>query len=366
MVNVTAPATVNALLGTPASPAAPSGNGNTSESKAFARQLERAAHDGDAASAQTASDAAAQADANQRSVARGKARSPTDRPPGERTPAHAAAKEGSGTTGAEKAADEPAAAKDSTPSDVSALLASLMAHRGPQADAPRDDARAGGATATDAKVAKAGADSRAAAADALRTGGDGPPELHAKGDAEATLPTLPASAAAFVLPQQPDHALQAADSPPPSAAPVREAQVNAAVGTPEFAPGLSAEVNVMLRDGVQEARLQLSPAEMGPITVQIQIEGGTAQVHMAAEQAGTRQALEQAMPELAGAFRDNGLTLTGGGVFEQPQQPRDDGAPARGGGSPAAGSAGGGGDSAPVAAAPARRVAAPGAVDLYA
>jgi flagellar hook-length control protein FliK len=80
---------------------------------------------------------------------------------------------------------------------------------------------------------------------------------------------------------------------------------------------LSAQLSVMVRDGLHEARLQLNPAEMGPITVQIQLEGQSAQVTLVAEQAPTRQALEQAMPTLASALREGGLTLTGGGVFEQ-------------------------------------------------
>ena len=53
------------------------------------------------------------------------------------------------------------------------------------------------------------------------------------------------------------------------------------------------------------------------MSVQIQLDGQTARVHLSAEHALTRQALEQAMPLLAGSLRDAGLTLTGGGVFER-------------------------------------------------
>jgi flagellar hook-length control protein FliK len=148
---------------------------------------------------------------------------------------------------------------------------------------------------------------------------------------------------------------------------VHQAQVSAAIGTPEFAPGLSAEVNVMLRDGLQEARLQLNPAEMGPITVQIQIEGSHARISLSAEQAPTRDALEQALPTLASTLRDNGLTLTGGGVFEQPRPPRDDNPPPNGAGP-------GSGDDLRTprmagvtdASGGARRLAPRGVVDLYA
>jgi flagellar hook-length control protein FliK len=60
--------------------------------------------------------------------------------------------------------------------------------------------------------------------------------------------------------------------------------------------------------------------------VQIALDGSAAQVNLAAEQPVTRQLLEQAMPALAGALRESGLTLTGGGVFEQPREPRREGA----------------------------------------
>jgi len=91
-------------------------------------------------------------------------------------------------------------------------------------------------------------------------------------------------------------------------------------GSTGFAPQLAAHITTWVRDGVQEARLELNPAEMGPLTVQIQLDGHAARVHLAAEHAQTRAALEQAMPQLAGSLRENGLTLSGGGVFEQPRQ----------------------------------------------
>lgn len=94
-------------------------------------------------------------------------------------------------------------------------------------------------------------------------------------------------------------------------------------GSPEFAPALGAQVTVLARDGVQRAELRLNPADMGPIAVQIALDGAQATVHFAADVAATRAALESSWPELAGALRDAGLTLAGGGVSEQPRQRRD-------------------------------------------
>lgn len=131
-----------------------------------------------------------------------------------------------------------------------------------------------------------------------------------------------------------------------AAAPLPEARLPAPPGHADFAPQLGAQISVFVRQGLQQARLQLNPAEMGPITVQIRLDGGNAQVHLAAEHAATRQALEQAMPILAGSLRESGLTLTGGGVFEQPRQTGSDSQdPGRTGLRPGTGS-GGHGDSA--------------------
>lgn len=145
--------------------------------------------------------------------------------------------------------------------------------------------------------------------------------------AESMAVALPAAA----LPSHigPTAALQ----PGASAAPVAEARLTAAPGSPEFASQLGSQLTTFVRDGVRHARLHLNPAELGPLTVHIRIDGQAAQVHMAAEHGLTRQALEQSMPLLAGSLREAGLTLSGGGVFDQPRQARDDAQPG-----PAAGS----------------------------
>lgn len=100
-----------------------------------------------------------------------------------------------------------------------------------------------------------------------------------------------------------------------------QAQLPATPGSADFAPQLGAQISTFVRDGIEHAQLHLNPADMGPVTVQIQLDGQSAQVHLLADQAATRQALEQAMPQLASSLRDAGVTLTGGGVFQQPRQP---------------------------------------------
>ncbi|MBI5721665.1 MAG: flagellar hook-length control protein FliK [Burkholderiales bacterium] len=99
-----------------------------------------------------------------------------------------------------------------------------------------------------------------------------------------------------------------------------EARLAATPGSEAFARELGAQLSIFVREGVQQARLHLNPQELGPVLVRIQLEGAAAQVHMAAELQPTRQALEQALPALAGQLSEAGITLTGGGVFERPPQ----------------------------------------------
>ena len=85
---------------------------------------------------------------------------------------------------------------------------------------------------------------------------------------------------------------------------------------PEFREALAAQVSVLARDGVQQARLHLNPAEMGPISVQIALHGTQAQVNFGADSAATRDILQAGLPELAAALSQAGLTLAGGGVSQ--------------------------------------------------
>jgi flagellar hook-length control protein FliK len=104
------------------------------------------------------------------------------------------------------------------------------------------------------------------------------------------------------------------------------------VTAPEFAQSLGVQVSVLARDGIQQAELHLNPADMGPISVQIALDGTQAQVNFGADSAATRQIIESGLPELAAALRDAGFTLSGGGVHSQARGRGEDGDAA--GGSP--------------------------------
>jgi len=102
-----------------------------------------------------------------------------------------------------------------------------------------------------------------------------------------------------------------------AAHPTAGATLGAALGSREFAEAFGSQVVLWVRDGVQEARLQLHPAELGPVSIQIALDGSAAQVDFHAAQAQTREAIEASLPALALALRESGFTLSGGGVFGQ-------------------------------------------------
>lgn len=97
---------------------------------------------------------------------------------------------------------------------------------------------------------------------------------------------------------------------------VHEARIAAPVDSPAFAPALASQITWMANEGVQQARLSLHPAEMGPLTVQIVVDGTQARIDFGADLAATRHAIEASLPILAAALHDSGLTLSGGGVSD--------------------------------------------------
>jgi flagellar hook-length control protein FliK len=140
------------------------------------------------------------------------------------------------------------------------------------------------------------------------------------------------------------------------------------VQAPEFREALATQVSMLAKDGVQQASLQLNPAHMGPISVQISMDGTQARVDFAVDSAATRQIVEAGLPELASALRDAGLTLSGGGVSQQSSQSAQQEASARQGGQPGGTRQGRGGSDEGAPPPPPRRnvTLSPGGLDLYA
>lgn len=71
--------------------------------------------------------------------------------------------------------------------------------------------------------------------------------------------------------------------------------------------------------GVQEARLQLHPRELGSVDIRIRIEGQGASVWFGAEHPGARAALEATLPQLRERLASEGLQLSQASVGSQMQ-----------------------------------------------
>jgi flagellar hook-length control protein FliK len=146
-------------------------------------------------------------------------------------------------------------------------------------------------------------------------------ELADKGSAVSALVT--SGATDLLAPAAPAHSPTATSSPlvgsaaSPAAAAAPQLLLSTPVTSPDFSQALAAQLTTLARDGIQQATLQLHPTEMGPIEVNIVLDGAQAQVDFSAAHALTRQAIESGLPSLAAALNGAGLTLSGGGVFEQ-------------------------------------------------
>ena len=217
---------------------------------------------------------------------------------------------------------------------------------------------------------------QAAANERMRTARAAAPAASAASVASAASTPAP-SAELAASPGHDNAAAAPADAPaavftiataPAPAAPVgagaEAATVAAPVGTPAFAEALGVQVSVLVAAGVQRAELHLNPAEMGPVSVQIVVDGAQARVDFGADLAATRQAIEASLPALASALQDAGMTLHGGGVSQHARDRNE--AETRAGQGTGEGRHRFAADEPHSPAAPTRRVAIAGGIDLYA
>lgn len=108
-------------------------------------------------------------------------------------------------------------------------------------------------------------------------------------------------------------------------APPAPAVVNTA--RPDWPEQLSGQISWQLGQEVQEARIALAPDDLGAIDVQVRVQEGRVQVHMAAAQPATRELLSEALPRLRELLGDSGLSLSQASVFNQDAQSRGHSSP---------------------------------------
>jgi flagellar hook-length control protein FliK len=127
----------------------------------------------------------------------------------------------------------------------------------------------------------------------------------------------PATVQAGAIGAAPSSTLQADPAPQPPQMPPAQATLPMPPQAPTFAPALGHQIDVWMKGGVQHAEVQLTPQDLGPIRVRIEMDGVHARVEMAADVPSTRDALQQALPQLSDQLGQVGLSLAGGGVSDQ-------------------------------------------------
>ena len=86
--------------------------------------------------------------------------------------------------------------------------------------------------------------------------------------------------------------------------------VHSKVGSYEWTDEVANKLTYMVSEKLQSAQLHINPEHLGPIEVKIQIDNDKqTTIHFSALHADTRQALENAIPQLKSILTDNGVNL---------------------------------------------------------
>ena len=90
-----------------------------------------------------------------------------------------------------------------------------------------------------------------------------------------------------------------------------------------FATGLATYLRVLKTEGGTEARLQLSPIELGRLAITIQTEGDETRVSFVVENSQARSAVESSLPRLRDMLEQSGLLLSDAEVTEKHPNEKD-------------------------------------------
>ena len=93
--------------------------------------------------------------------------------------------------------------------------------------------------------------------------------------------------------------------------------LSAAIGSSEWAADLGQQMVDMVTRGEQQVDLRLHPAELGPLSISLNLNDGTTQAQFQAAHASVRAAVEQALPQLREALASQGIALGQASVSDQ-------------------------------------------------
>ncbi|RCS58321.1 flagellar hook-length control protein FliK [Parvibium lacunae] len=102
------------------------------------------------------------------------------------------------------------------------------------------------------------------------------------------------------------------------------------VYSPQFANEAAQTLHVAINTKIQQAEIAVNPPDMGPIRIQIQVNGNDVNLTIAVQQVEARQAIEDSLPKLRELLGQNGMDLgqtalqqqTAGQYRQDNQQPQ--------------------------------------------
>jgi len=103
---------------------------------------------------------------------------------------------------------------------------------------------------------------------------------------------------------------------PRHAAPLPKDHIATPVRDPNWAQDFGARVAMMVRGGESTASLQLAPAELGPVDINVVVKDSQATIHFGAAQAETRALLEASIPRLREMLAAQGFNLLDASVSQ--------------------------------------------------
>jgi len=101
-------------------------------------------------------------------------------------------------------------------------------------------------------------------------------------------------------------------------------RVSVPVGEPGWARAVGEQLVWHVSQNIQSASLRLNPQHLGPLEMQVQMDGDKATLAFASQHAVVREALESALPRLREMFAQGGLEIIDVNVSQQHASARED------------------------------------------
>jgi flagellar hook-length control protein FliK len=176
---------------------------------------------------------------------------------------------------------------------------------------------------TDGSAANAtGIDALAGAADAQNEGfgtlqANGPASRPGGPLAQPAGGALPAASPAALSGLAPAGAAPVAGPSDATTGPIHVGSIGTPITDPAFPGHLAADAVSLAITGIERAEISLRPRDMGPIKLELSLNGESARIAFAATQPETRQAIERSLPLLADMLASQGLLLADASVSDQ-------------------------------------------------